>query len=184
MVYLIIGLVILSLFLIACKTTKTVRYDLVTLALMEIKAMQKCCDYDIFCSHLSKLKEISVQIKNSSEDAKQTFNAEEYKKTFGTLTRRQRDYIDNPDLETNHRLIALLKARFFCDFCENMIVVIDKTKSQEEKRKKEEFIKRVAIEITTYLECHNHIGLVTGVIQDAKAAGVDISTTRNISRTP
>ena len=100
----------------------------------------------------------------------------QYKQTYKTniITRRQQEFLDNPNIENNHSFTAKLKARFFIDFCEAMQDEICKLKTEKAKQKRRNYVREVALLIIEELKTNNHIALVNGVINDAARLGVEI----------
>lgn len=176
LIYIIIGTILLLYIVGELKLRKLAGniYD----GLIEIKEIQQTSDYTLFSKHLMLLSAISEKIskasKNNIETAK-LMASKKYLKHHRTLNRRQQDFIEDPNIKTNHQLIGLLKSRFYIDFCEQTTVLISGATSECEKLFYIELIKEVGNIFIKYLTKHDHIGLANGIRNSAKeTAGVVI----------
>lgn len=149
-------------------------------ALETIKILQSTNKYDTFTSRLSFLCDLSEDIskyKNSNQYEEYVNMAiKRYKQAYKTdiITRRQKDFIRDPDIIHNHDFTAKLKARFFIDFCEAMQDEINKLKTEAAKQRRKDHVRDVAISIIQELKANNHIALANGIAEDAAQLGVTI----------
>lgn len=146
--------------------------------LIEIKEIQQTSDYTLFSKHLIRLNAISEKIckvpQSNAETAK-LMASKKYLKLHKRLNRRQKDFIEDPDVKSNHRLIGLLKARFYIEFCEQTTVLISDATTECEKAFYIELIKEVGDNFIKYLTIHNHIGLANEIRSCAEeTAGITI----------
>lgn len=149
-------------------------------ALETIKILQNTDKYETFSSRESFLYELSKDIvqylpSNHYKDYVD-MAVKQYKQTYKTniITRRQQEFIENPDIKNNHSFTAKLKARFFADFCEAMQSEINRLKTEKAKQKRRDHVKEVALSIIEYLKTNNHILLANGIVDDAAQLGVEI----------
>lgn len=149
-------------------------------ALETIKILQSTNKYDTFTSRLSFLCDLSKDISKykSSKQYEEYVNMaiKRYKQAYKTdiITRRQKDFIRDPDIIPNHDFTAKLKARFFIDFCEAMQDEINKLKTEAAKQRRKDHVRDVAISIIQELKANNHIALANGIAEDAAQLGVTI----------
>lgn len=147
-------------------------------ALETINILQNTKKYDTFTSRFAFLLELSesiVKYQNCScyEDYVNTA-IQQYKQTYKTnkITLRQKDFIANPDMTSNHSFSAKLKARFFIDFCEAMQDEMNKLKTEASKQRKRNFVKDVAVSMMQELKANGHLALANGIVDDAAKLGV------------
>lgn len=149
-------------------------------ALETIKILQSTNKYDTFTSRLSFLCDLSEDIskyKNSNQYEEYVNMAiKRYKQAHKTdiITRRQKDFIRDPDIIHNHDFTAKLKARFFIDFCEAMQDEINKLKTETAKQRRKDYVRDVALSIIQELKANNHIALAIDIADDAAQLGVII----------
>lgn len=139
--------------------------------LIEIKEIQQASDYAVFSKHLIQLSDISKRISKAPKNnikAATLIATKRYLKHHKTLNRRQNDFIKDPDIKSNHRLIGLLMSRFYIDFCEQTTLLISGATSELEKHFYTELAKVVGDNFIEYLTKHNHIGLANGIRDNAK----------------
>lgn len=146
-------------------------------ALETISILQKTKKWETFTSRLDFLFKLSLSINElciSDQDKEAAIR--QYLETYkrGVLSMRQKDFLDNPVLESNDGFLAKLKARFFTSFCEDIMIEIDSLKTDAAKQKRLEHIKFVALSIIDDLEKSNHIGLSELVKQEAEQRGVTL----------
>lgn len=146
-------------------------------ALETIGILQNTSKWETFTSRMDYLYDLSLilntlHITNQNKEiaTRQYLNA--YNKRV--LSMRQKDFLDNPNLDSNDSFLAKLKARFFTDFCETMMNEIGGLKTDKAKQKRKEHIKNVALSIINDLENTNHIGLSRLVKQEAEQCGVTL----------
>lgn len=175
-IYIIIGAILL-LYIVGKLKLQNLASNIYD-GLIEIKKIQQTSDYFSFSKHLMQLSAISEKIskapKNNIETAK-LIASKKYLKHHRTLNRRQKDFIEDPNIKTNHRLIGLLKSRFYVDFCEQTTTLISEATTEYDKLFYIELIKEVGNNFIEYLTKHNHIGLANEIKSSAKEiAGVVI----------
>ena len=175
-IYITIG-AILILYIVGVLKLRKLASDIYE-GLIEIKEIQQTCDYSLFSKRLIQLSAISEKIskapKNNIETAK-LIASKKYQKHHQALNRRQKDFIEDPDIKSNHRLIGLLKSRFYIEFCEQSAVLISEATTEDEKQLYIELIKEVGDNFIKYLTTNNHIGLANMIRSSAKeTAGIII----------
>lgn len=175
MVIFILCLIIFSVLIWGIKCN--ILSDTIYKALIEIKELQTASEYNSFSAHLTKLEELSKRIPHSSPkiDKAKTIAQKKYLRTHITLTKRQKDFIQDTNTKSNHKLIALLKSRFFITLCEETAKQISESTSHLEKTDCQIHITQIATDFIQYLEEHKHIGLANNIRSDAKnILGIDL----------
>lgn len=156
---------------------RTILSDTIYNALIEIKELQTTSEYNSFSAHLIKLEELSLKIPHTSPktDKAKAIAQKKYLRTHKTLTRRQKDFIEDTNTKSNHKLIALLKSRFFTNLCEETAKQLSESTSYIEKTDYQIHITQIGTDFIQYLEEHNHIGLANTIRSDAKnILGIDL----------
>lgn len=149
-------------------------------ALETINILQNTNKYDTFSSRFNFLIDLSesiVKYQNSGLYDKYVNTAiQQYKQAYKTniITMRQKDFIANPKMTSNHSFSAKLKARFFIDFCEAMQDEINKLKTEASKQRKRNFVKDVAVSMMQELKANGHLALANGIADNAAKLGVFI----------